>query len=90
MRWEDLESRVDERVALAGTALNAASGAIVSLDGRPVYVAGLDGWPREIVGREVEVTGRLVFQPAPAPEGPVVHKLDDSYELHNASWALTG
>ena len=90
MKWGDLESRVDERVTLAGTALNAASGAIVSLDGRPVYVAGLSGWPHENVGREMEVTGRLVFHPAPEPEGPVVHKLDDSYELQDASWTLIG
>jgi hypothetical protein len=90
LKWGDLKSRVDERVTITGTALNAASGAIVSLDGRPVYVAGLDRWPQEIAGRGMEVTGRLVFHPAPEPEGPVVHKLDDSYELQDASWTPVG
>jgi hypothetical protein len=88
--WRDLAARVDEQVTIAGTALNAASGAIVSLEGRPVYVSGLGGWPPEVVGRDIEVTGRLAFLPAPVPEGPVVHKRDDSYELHDASWTLTG
>jgi hypothetical protein len=88
--WADLETRVDEQVTVAGTALNAASGAIVSLQGRPIYVSALGAWPPEVVGREIEVTGRLAFLAAPAPEGPVVHKLDDSYELQDASWTLTG
>jgi hypothetical protein len=88
--WEDLKARVDDQVTIAGTALNAASGAIVSLHGRPVYLSVVSGWPPEVLGREIEVTGRLAFVPAPAPEGPVVHKLDDSYELKDASWTLTG
>jgi hypothetical protein len=88
--WGDLESRVDERVTLAGTAQNAAAGAIVSLDGRPVYVSDLPEWPPDLVGRAVEVTGTLVFRPAPAQEGPTVHQLSDSYELHHAVWSATG
>jgi hypothetical protein len=88
--WRDLEARVDEQVTLAGAALNAASGAFVSLDGRPVYISGLSRWPQEVLGQEIEVTGRLAFCPAPEPEGPAVHKLDDSYELRGASWTVTG
>ena len=41
MRWDELEARVGQAVTLTGTALDAAAGAIVSLDDRPVYVAGL-------------------------------------------------
>lgn len=88
--WEDLESRVGEQVTLTGTALNAALGAIVSLDEVPVYVAGLRRWPEEVTGHEVDLTGRLVFRSAPDPEGPVVHKPGDSYAVRDASWTLHG
>ena len=50
--WKDLEARVNEQVTIGGTALNAASGAIVSLEGRPVYVSGLAGWPPEVAGKD--------------------------------------
>jgi hypothetical protein len=88
--WDDLQSRVDEQVTVVGTAQNAAAGAIVSLDGRPVYVSELDQWPPELVGRKVEVSGVLVFCPAPEAEGPTIHKLSDSYALEHASWRVTG
>ena len=83
--WSDLEGRVGERVTLAGTALDAAAGAIVSLDGFPVYVAGLRGWPPGAVragGRGA--TGTLVFRPG-APRG--VHGPADTYALEDASWS---
>ena len=67
--WEDLQSRVGEQVTVVGTAQNAAAGAIVSLDGRPVYVSQLEQWPPELVGRKVEVSGVLAFYPAPPAEG---------------------
>lgn len=88
--WEDLEPHLGEQVTLTGTALNAALGAIVSLDGRPVYVAGLRGWPEAVAGREITLTGRLVFRGAPDPEGPVVHKRGDTYAVEDASWTLEG
>jgi hypothetical protein len=88
--WEDLQSRVDEPVTVVGTAQNAAAGAIVSLDGRPVYVSELEQWPPELVGRNVEVSGVLVFYPAPQAEGRTIHKLSDSYGLKDASWSATG
>jgi hypothetical protein len=88
--WEDLQSRVNEPVTVVGTAQNAAAGAIVSLDGRPVYVSELEQWPPELVGRNVEVSGVLVFYPAPQAEGRTIHKLSDSYGLKDASWSATG
>lgn len=88
--WEDLQSRVDEQVTVVGTARNAAAGAIVSLDGRPVYVSELEQWPPELVGRKVEVSGVLVFYPAPQAEGRTIHKLSDSYALEDASWSVAG
>ena len=88
--WEDLQSRVDEQVTVVGTAQNAAAGAIVSLDGRPVYVSELEQWPPELVGRKVEVSGVLAFYPAPQAEGRTVHKLSDSYALEDASWSAAG
>ncbi|HEY1712254.1 MAG TPA: hypothetical protein VGG07_05095 [Solirubrobacteraceae bacterium] len=88
--WEDLQSRLDEHVTVVGTAQNAAAGAIVSLDGRPVYVSELEQWPPELVGRNVEVSGVLVFYPAPQAEGRTIHKLSDSYGLKDASWSVTG
>ena len=85
--WSDLEARVGEQVTLVGTALDAAAGAIVSLDGFPVYVAGLRGWPQELSGQEVEVAGTLVLRPG-APRG--VHGPGESYALEDASWSAPG
>ena len=87
---EDLESHVGERITVTGTALNAALGAIVSLGGLPLYVSGLRGWPEDVVGRELDVTGRLVLRRAPDREGPVVHKPGDTYAVEDASWTLNG
>ncbi len=88
--WEDLQSRVGEQVTVVGTAQNAAAGAIVSLDGRPVYVSQLEQWPPDLVGRKVEVSGVLAFYPAPQAEGRTIHKLSDSCALEDASWSATG
>jgi len=44
-----------------GVAENAKAGAIIEVDPLgPVYLAGLDRWPRELVRKQVFVTGLLV------------------------------
>lgn len=87
--WADLQPRVGQQVTVTGTALNASAGAIVSLDGGPVYIDGLRAWPDELFGQEVEATGTLVFRPGPAPGTPT-HRLADSYALEGASWSAAG
>jgi hypothetical protein len=85
VRWDELEAHVGEAVTLTGTALDAAAGAIVSLDERPVYVAGLRRWPSELFAQQVEVSGTLVFRERPREEK--IHRVDSAYALEDASWS---
>jgi hypothetical protein len=56
---------------LRGLARDAKGGAVVVTDQGPVYVLGLDAWPRELAGRRVEVTGVVRRQKhIPDPVGP--------------------
>ncbi len=48
-----------KRDVIEGVAEDAKQGAVVVRDAGAVFVAGLDGWPRELRGRHVRVTGRL-------------------------------
>jgi len=82
-----LEAQVGQRVTLTGTAQNAAAGAIVLVEDRPVYIGGLSRWPAELAGRELDVTGTLVSTRGPAP-GARVHGHAGGYALDDASWAL--
>lgn len=84
MTWEELEAHVGERVTLTGTALDAAAGAIVSLDDHPVYVDGLRRWEERFFAQEVEVSGTLVFRPGPPG---AIHKVGDAYALEDATWS---
>lgn len=88
--WADLEQRVGEQVTLTGIALNAAAGAIVSLDGYPVYISGLRQWTETLFGQPIDVTGTLVFRPDPRPADSRSHKIGDSYALEDASWSASG
>ncbi|MCC6996997.1 MAG: hypothetical protein IT370_20460 [Deltaproteobacteria bacterium] len=48
-----------KRDVIEGVAEDAKQGAVVVRDAGAVFVAGLDGWPRELRGRRVRVTGHL-------------------------------
>jgi hypothetical protein len=69
-----LADRLGEQVELQGIAYNAHAGAIVEVDGVPVYLSGIKRWPRGVYGVAATVSGRLTRQslaPDPVP-GPVV------------------
>jgi hypothetical protein len=87
MSGDAFAARVGERVTLVGRALDAAAGAIVLLEDRPVYVEGLDAWPADDAGREVEITGTLAFQPGVPQDGPTVHGPSDAYAVTDATWS---
>lgn len=55
-----LSSLVGKPVRLVGLAENAKGGAVVLVDGSPVYVAKLDAWPAELSKKRVGLGGRLV------------------------------
>ncbi|HEY3353508.1 MAG TPA: hypothetical protein VGQ83_09685 [Polyangia bacterium] len=57
---------------IEGVARNAKAGAVVlTAGGEPVYVQGLDAWPRDVDGKTVVATGRLVDKKLiPDPVGP--------------------
>jgi hypothetical protein len=59
------------KTTVRGVARDAKGGAVVVTDGGPVYVIGLESWPKELAGRKVEVTG-VVRQKKhlPDPVGP--------------------
>lgn len=88
MRWADVEGHVGERVTLTGEAVDGAAGAVVVLeDDHGVYVSGLQWWPDDVSGREVEAAGTLVLRPSPKRKH--VHKvLGDSYALDDPTWAI--
>ena len=49
------------RVTLQGTAKDAKAGAVlVVADDRPIYLDGLDSWPKEALGKKVQASGILV------------------------------
>jgi len=53
-----------EMVTFTGEAGNAKLGAVVVVDGAPTYLAGLDAWPEDVVGKTVEVEGWLTTSDA--------------------------
>ncbi len=56
---------------LIGTAKNAKAGAVLLVDGNPIYIEGLAEWPEDILDKQVQATGRLVqekFIPDPGPD----------------------
>ncbi len=54
-----LKALAGAKVTLPGRAANAKAGAVVLVEGEPVYLEGLSEWPREASGKEVEVSGTL-------------------------------
>ena len=59
MTSKDLARQVGRTVTVVGVAENAKGGAVVVVDGAPVYLRSLDSWPEGVRTRRVEVTGTL-------------------------------
>lgn len=55
-----LPKLLGKRVRLSGLARDAKGGAVLLLDGSPLYLAGLESWPAEVHGKTVAVGGTLV------------------------------
>lgn len=82
-----------ERVTIRGTAFTARAGAIVMLPkSPPVYIVGLAEWAEEVVGKQVEVTGRLHRRPSRIPQveprADQYHGVAETIALDDASWAV--
>jgi hypothetical protein len=80
-------------LVVVGKAADAASGAIVQADdGRVLYIGGLDAWPTGLLGKRVEVRGRLERRklapdPTPGPDGAQRHGMvGHSDVLVDARW----
>lgn len=58
-RPAQLAGRQGKVVTVVGVARDAKGGAVVLLEGEPLYVRGLDAWPKGLRDRRVEVTGTL-------------------------------
>jgi hypothetical protein len=62
-----LESLVGRRVRLVGTAANAKGGAVVLVQGTPVFVSGMAAWPSGVETKRVALGGTLTATTIPAP-----------------------
>lgn len=55
----ELSTLVDQTVRLVGKAENAKGGAVVLVDGKPVYVAKKDSWPDTLRTKRISLGGKL-------------------------------
>lgn len=94
----DPSAQVGETVTVHGAAWNGAAGALVMVDGTPIYVGGLDTWPTGLEDRRVAVTGTLQARGGQVPEAedgdddPLgLHGVpDETFVLAGASWEPVG
>lgn len=77
----DPSARVGDSVTIRGAAWDGAAGALVMVDGTPIYVDGLEAWPDGLADRQVEVTGTLRSRASQVPE-PDEDDDDDPFPLH--------
>jgi hypothetical protein len=84
----DPSAHVDEQVVLTGSARTGAAGPLLRVDGRAIYIDGLDAWAAEVAGRTVRVSGVLRFRPTAMDPGARSHGLGDSYAVEDARWSL--
>lgn len=72
---------------LTGIAENAKAGAVLIVDGAPIYIRTLAAWPQAMRGKTVKVKGRLVeTKLIPSPErGP---KGEISQGAEGKQWVL--
>lgn len=55
-----LAKLLGQRVRLSGLARDAKGGAVLLVDGAPLYLAGVEAWPAEVHGKAVAASGKLV------------------------------
>lgn len=55
----ELSALIDQPIRLVGTAENAKGGAVVLVDGTPVYVAKKDSWPEALRTKRISLGGKL-------------------------------
>lgn len=65
---------VGKAVELTGVAENAKGGAVLVVDGAPIYIRALDAWPQALRGTRVKVKGtlksvKLIPSPTRGPKG---------------------
>lgn len=83
-----------KKVTIRGKALDAKAGAVIMVEGSgPVYIEGLDSWPREAFGKAVVATGVLTtkkYIPDPVGEdGEIRQGAEGEQEvLEGATWKL--
>ncbi len=79
-------------MTVRGPAATGAGGAMVEVDGEPIYITGLRTWDSEFEGMQVEVTGTLLVRGStagPGPGGMPRHGFDEeTFALADAAWAL--
>ena len=68
--------QVGKAVELTGVAQNAKAGAVLVVDGSPIYVKNLAAWPDALRGKTVKVKGtlksmKLIPSPTRGPKGEV-------------------
>ena len=54
-----MRGQVGQRLTVEGTARNGKAGAVVMVEGEPLYLEGLAAWPAGLEGGSVRVTGTL-------------------------------
>lgn len=65
---EGISSSAGKQVTIRGTAREAKGGSVVLVDGNPVYLPEIEGWPDGVDGKVVVVKGELQvekFIPSP-------------------------
>ena len=77
-------------MAVRGLAETGAGGALVEVEGEPIYINGLHRWDAELDGKQVEVTGTLLVRAPTAGPGPgemPLHGIDEeTFALADAEW----
>ncbi len=90
----NLADHVGEQVELNGIAYDAHAGAIVEVEGVPVYLEGVEQWPPGAFGVATRVTGRLTrraLTPEPTSGPAVSHGIEgEVYVLMNPESDLLG
>ena len=78
-------------MTVRGLAVTGAGGALVEVDGEPIYISRLRTWDVELEGRQVEVTGTLLLRGStagPGPGGMPRHGFnEETFALDDAEWA---
>lgn len=80
----------DGEATLQGTARDAKAGAVVVLaDGEPIYLAGLDAWPKAVRDHRVQVRGTLACEkriPDPGSRPLTQGAFGKQLVLHRPHW----